>query len=214
MIIVDSWAPQKGDVIRQKLHWLFDKFGFKLEIQTNLEITSYLNITFNLFNGTVFSLRENKPYPCYIHVSSYHHIFKHIPNGIMFRLSTNSSDTNVFTQNKHNYELVLKIVIMLHSHNMATGNVHRMFVTHIGIPKHEKLYDFLVQVRNFLLPLSLKVFRHKERGTIFLCWLFHLPPPITCGARSTQIRLASPRSQSQLTDFSQISAHASGAWRH
>ena len=36
-------------------------------------------------------------------------------------------------------------------------------------------YDFLVQVRNFLLPLSLKVFWHKERGTIFLCWLFHLP---------------------------------------
>ena len=29
------------------------------------------------------------------------------------------------------------------------------------------------------------------------------PPPITCGARSAQIRLASPRSQSQLTDFSQ-----------
>ena len=38
-------------------------------------------------------------------------------------------------------------------------------------------YDFLVQVRNFLLPLSLKVFLHKERGTIFLCWLFHLTPP-------------------------------------
>ena len=26
-------------------------------------------------------------------------------------------------------------------------------------------YDFLVQIRNFLLPLSLKVFRHKERDT-------------------------------------------------
>ena len=30
--------------------------------------------------------------------------------------------------------------------------------------KHEK-HDFLVQVRNFLLPLSLKVLRHKERDT-------------------------------------------------
>ena len=45
----------------------------------------------------------------------------------------------------------------------------------MGILKHKNTYDFLVQVRNFLLPLSLKVFRHKERGTIFLCWLFHLP---------------------------------------
>ena len=41
-------------------------------------------------------------------------------------------------------------------------------------------YDDLVQVWNFLLPLSLKVLRHKEeRCTIFLWWLFHLPP-ITC----------------------------------
>ena len=37
--------------------------------------------------------------------------------------------------------------------------------------------DFFVQVRNFLLPLSLKVLRHKERSTIFLNWLFHLPSP-------------------------------------
>ena len=44
-----------------------------------------------------------------------------------------------------------------------------MSITHIdniGIPKQTKnTYDFLVQVRNFLLPLSLKVFRHKERDT-------------------------------------------------
>ena len=35
-------------------------------------------------------------------------VFKHIPNGIMFRLSTNSSDINIFTQSKHDYEQVLK----------------------------------------------------------------------------------------------------------
>ena len=46
--------------------------------------------------------------------------------------------------------------------NTYMWNEHRMFITHIGIPKHETTYDFLFQVRNFLLPLSLKVFRHKE----------------------------------------------------
>ena len=74
-------------------------------------------------------------------------------------------------------------------------------------------YDFLVQVRNFLLPLSLKVFRYKERDTIFLC-CFSICPTNTYGACSAQIRLASARSQYQPTDLSQISAHASGAWRH
>ena len=66
-----------------------------------------------------------------------------------------------------------------------------MFITHIDNIEHRNpktrktRNDFLVQVRNFLLPLSLKVFRHKERGTIFLWWLFHLSP-ITCGGPATR----------------------------
>ena len=73
--------------------------------------------------------------------------------------------------------------------------------------------DFLVQVRNLLLPLSLKVLR--ERYRFFLFWLFHLPPPILCGSSSAQIRLASASPESrpfsfgvsfstQLTDFFKI----------
>ena len=42
-----------------------------------------------------------------------------------------------------------------------TYNVHIYITKNIGISKHEK-HDFSVQVRNFLLPLSLKVLRHKE----------------------------------------------------
>ena len=65
-----------------------------------------------------------------------------------------------------------------------------------------------------------------ERYTIFLCWLLlhhQLSTQPTRGACSAQIRLASvgPDSQpsrsdagTQLTAFSQISAHASGAWRY
>ena len=65
-----------------------------------------------------------------------------------------------------------------------------------------------------------------ERDTIFLCWLLlhrQLSTQQTRGARSAQSHLASPRSESQpsrsdawtqLTAFSQNSAHASGAWRH
>ena len=64
------------------------------------------------------------------------------------------------------------------------------------------------------------------RDTIFLCWLLlhrQLSTQPTRGARSEQSRLPSPSSESQLssseagtqlTAFSQISSHASGAWRH
>ena len=49
LIIVDNCTPRKRDVIRKKnknkLRWLFNKFGFKLDIQTNLKITEFLDIT-------------------------------------------------------------------------------------------------------------------------------------------------------------------------
>ena len=64
-------------------------------------------------------------------------------------------------------------------------NEHRMFITYIyrtlDSRNTKNTNNFLVQVRNFLLLLTLKVFRHKQRDTIFLCWLFHLPPTNTCG---------------------------------
>ena len=107
-------------------------------------------------------------------------------------------------------------------------NVHRMFImsiTHIyniGIPKHKTTYNFLVQVWNFLLPLSLKVFRLKERGTIFLCWLFHLPTPhhhmhTCCQALASKWKSTFSRRQNSTLTFSNLpksSAHASGVWRH
>ena len=94
--------------------------------------------------------------------------------------------------------------------------------------KNTKLYEIGSGTKLFI-TFELKVFRHvereRERDTIFRCWLllhrqFSTQP--TRGARSAQSRLASPSSESQpsseagtqLTAFSQISALASGAWRH
>ena len=101
---------------------------------------------------------------------------------------------------------------MLHSHTWITQETWNT----------KNTYDFLVQVRNFLLPLSLKVFQHKEeRGTIFLWRLFHLPlpPPRAAPTARPWQALKSTfffpgRNSTPLTDFSQISAHASGAWHH
>ena len=102
------------------------------------------------------------------------------------------------------------------------GNRHNVH-EYIGESENTKL----VQVQDFYPPfLSLKVFWHEERDTIFLCWLLlhrQLSTQPTRDACSTQIHLASPRSESQLscleagtqlTAFTQISAHASGAWGH
>ena len=96
---------RKDDIIRKKLHRLFNKFGFKLDIQTHFKITDYLDVTFNLYNGTVTEFRKHNQVPSYINSSSNHpkQVFKH-----MVRLSTNSSNSDIFTQNKHEYEAALK----------------------------------------------------------------------------------------------------------
>ena len=96
----------------------------------------------------------------------------------------------------------------------------------IGNPKYTT-FTKLVQVRNFYSPFEFKGFSTWwERDTILLCWLLlhrQLSTQPTRSARSAQRRLASPRSESQLsrsdagtqlTAFSQISAHASGTWCH
>ena len=103
--------------------------------------------------------------------------------------------------------------MMYHTHDTDMWNVHRMFITYIHRTQESRntknTYDFLVQVRNFLSPFLKKVFRHKERGTIFLCWLFHLPHR-TCGTRHKatgslrkSLFFFGPQDSTHLTEFLQ-----------
>ena len=70
-------------------------------------------VLLNLYNGTVSIFRKNNQYRCYISVGSNHaKIFKYFPHGIMFRWSTNSSNIDIITPNKHDYEMALKIVVI------------------------------------------------------------------------------------------------------
>ena len=130
LIILGNSTPRKFD-IRKKLHRLFNGFGFKLEIQTNLKITDYLDITLNLYNGTVSPFRKQNQNPCYVNMGSNHpiQVFKHIPNGIEHRLSTNSSNIDIFEQSKRDYEKALKDngynVKLSYKINIEISNTHK-----------------------------------------------------------------------------------------
>ena len=58
-------------------------------------------------------------------------------------------------------------------------NVHRMSmkIEHKNLETRKTLDDFFVQVRSFLLPLSLKVLRHKEREVQSFYSDFFVCPP-------------------------------------
>ena len=111
----------------------------------------------------------------------------------------------------------------------GTQNVHKtfvMFVTYIHRTQEswntKSTYDFLVQVRNFLLPLSLKVLRHKERDTHSFYSGFFICTPISCDTcprppRASESQPSSPEAGLNSTNFLQNLRNpprASGAWRH
>ena len=108
--------------------------------------------------------------------------------------------------------LTLVREVILHSHRES---------------KNTKLYEIGSGTKLLFTFLSLKVFRHEERETqSFYADCFchrQLSTQPTRGARSAQRRRASSSSESQpssseagtqLTAFSQISAHVTSAWRH
>ena len=106
-------------------------------------------------------------------------------------------------------------------------NVHGMFIyiyiyiyitENIGSRKTRN--DFFVQVRNFLLPLCLKVLRHKEReAQSFYASFFICAPTISCPRppRASESQQSRPVSSLNSPNFLQISQnlpYVSGAWRH
>ena len=102
LIIVDKSIPKKCDGIRKRLHRLFGEFGFRLDMQTDLKIADYLDVTLNLYNGTVSPFRKRNQDLLYVDRVSNHpiQVFKHIPKGIENRLSNNSSNKEYFERSK------------------------------------------------------------------------------------------------------------------
>ena len=115
---------------------------------------------------------------------------------------------------------------MYHTHDTDMRNGHIMFIyIYIEHRNHEtrkNTYDFFVQVRNFLLPLSLKVLRHKERDTHsfytgFFVALSRAKPAQGLwpdfGEQAKANRLLPRQDSTQLTHFFKIPKILRARWR-
>ena len=101
---------QQTDGTRKKIIKIFKEIGFDIEIETNLKEVNFLDITFNLNNGTHKPDKKPNDKLMYVNTSSNQptQIIKQLPASINKRLSDNSSNENIFNESKEEYEKAVK----------------------------------------------------------------------------------------------------------
>ena len=102
-------GPQ-ADRIRKDITRHFKTHGLNITIQNNLKIANYLDVTFNLNNGTYSPYRKPNNQPLYINVKSNHppNIIKQLPDSINRRISDISCNEDEFNKAKTTYHDALK----------------------------------------------------------------------------------------------------------
>ena len=88
--------------IKKKICKIFENFGLEITIENNLQITDFLNVTFDLKNGKYYSYRKPNSERLYTHRLSNHpeNIIKEIPNMISKKISEISCEKHEFEKAK------------------------------------------------------------------------------------------------------------------
>ena len=101
---------QQTDRMPVNIIQIFKYTGFTIDLETNLKIVDFLDITFNLNNGTYRPYKKPNDLLSYINKSSNHppQVVNQLPKTINERLSRNSSNEEVFNSSKHQYTKALR----------------------------------------------------------------------------------------------------------
>ena len=110
LLILRNANDRKADNTRKEIVKMFKDIGFQIEIQTNLKIVNFLDITLDLNTNTYRPYKKPNDTLLYIHTSSNHpkQIINQLPETINKRLSKNSSNATVFEKSKTEYEEALQ----------------------------------------------------------------------------------------------------------
>ena len=101
---------QQIDQLRQNIIKIFKEIGSKIDIETNLEIDNFLDMTFNLINGSYKLYKKPNDTLLYINKKSNHppQVIKKLSKTLSNRLCRNSSNADIFHASKVEYETALK----------------------------------------------------------------------------------------------------------
>ena len=108
-VFKNTSGPQ-NERIKKKFQKIFKDKGLDIVIECNKKVVNYLDVTFNLEDGSHRPFRKPDDETSYINVHSDHppSIIKQLPLSIERRLSTISSSEEVFDQSKGYYQEALR----------------------------------------------------------------------------------------------------------
>ena len=72
LVLLRNTSKQKTDRIRKDIIEIFENAGFKIEIKANLHIADFLDVTFNLLDGTYKPYKKPNDQLRYFNTSSHH----------------------------------------------------------------------------------------------------------------------------------------------
>ena len=106
----ENMSGPETEKIKKKICEIFQSCDLKITIEANLQVTDFLDVTFDLRNGKYYPYRKPNNDPLYINALSNHprNIIKEIPNMIGKRISETSCDEHEFEKVKGYYDKALK----------------------------------------------------------------------------------------------------------
>ena len=109
LAIIKNRSAPLADKTRKELHKVFEQFDLKITAEANLHVVNFLDVTFDLATGKHTPYRKPNDDPLYIHKHSNHppSILRQLPTSINKRISTLSSDKQVFDDAVQAYQNAL-----------------------------------------------------------------------------------------------------------
>ena len=110
LAIFENIGGPEAERIRKDFQKVFKRNGLNITIQCNQKIVDFLDVTFNLTNGTYKPYRKPNNTTNYIHKESNHspNILTKLPSMIEKRISDLSATKEIFDNSKDYYEESLK----------------------------------------------------------------------------------------------------------
>ena len=110
LAVFKNMSGPESERVKKDIQKIFKDKGLDIIIQCNLKIVDYLDLTFNLNDGSYRPYRKPDDETSYIHVESDHPpiILKQVPLAIERRLSELSSSEQIFNEAKGHYQEALR----------------------------------------------------------------------------------------------------------